>query len=68
MDDNDYNFIYEVVDELWKNVSKTISQKTLDENEINFITRCNFDAVLQLIKVQYLAAYIRIKIFKFKFE
>lgn len=58
MDDNDYNFIYEVVDELWKNVSKTISQKASDENEINFITRCNIDAVFRLIKVQYLVAYI----------
>jgi len=51
MDDCDYDFIYGVVDELWKTVSRTISQNASDVNEISFVTRCNLKAVFRLLKV-----------------
>ncbi|XP_022160036.1 uncharacterized protein LOC111026262 [Myzus persicae] len=51
--DDDYNFIYGVVDELWANVLKVVSQRTLDEKEIQFISRCNINAIFRLFKLPY---------------
>jgi hypothetical protein len=50
--DDVYNFIYGVVDELWKNVLKVVSQRTLDERKIHLISRCNINAIFRLIKVK----------------
>lgn len=52
MDENDYSLIYGVVDELWKNVLKTITQRASDKNRMHFMTRNYLDAVYQLFKVK----------------
>lgn len=51
MDDDDYNFIYGLVDKLRKNVLRKIAQKARTENEIPFIARCNIGAIIRLLKV-----------------
>lgn len=51
MDDDDYNLIYSVVDEVLKSVLKSITEKALDRDEINFIGTCNIGAVFRLLKV-----------------
>lgn len=52
MNDDDYDFIYGLVDKLWKDVSLSIDQKAQSENEISLSTRCNLGAVYRLFKVQ----------------
>jgi len=52
MDNGDYKFIHGVVDELWINVQKIISQKCLDGKIINDITRCNVGTIFRLFKVR----------------
>lgn len=51
MVDDDYNFIYGLVDELRKNISRNIVQKAQKENEVSFSARCNIGAVIRLFKV-----------------
>ncbi|XP_050057893.1 uncharacterized protein LOC126550427 [Aphis gossypii] len=51
--DDEYNFIYGIVDELSKNVLKVVSQRSLDEKEIQFISRCNINAIFRLFKLPY---------------
>ncbi|XP_008182224.1 uncharacterized protein LOC103309175 [Acyrthosiphon pisum] len=51
--DDDYNFIYGVVDDIWKNVLKVVSQRILDEKEIHFISRCNVNAMFRIFKLPY---------------
>lgn len=51
MDDDDYNFIYGLVDELRKNVLRKITQTAQTENEIRITARCNLGAVIRLLKV-----------------
>ncbi|XP_015379124.1 PREDICTED: uncharacterized protein LOC107173204, partial [Diuraphis noxia] len=53
LNDDDYNFIYGLVDDLWKNVLKFVSQRTLDEKEIQFISRRNINAIFKLFKLPY---------------
>jgi len=52
MSDDDFNFIYGIVDELWINVSKIITKKALDGNMVNNLTHCNLKAVHRLLEVQ----------------
>lgn len=56
--DDDYNFIYGIVDELSKNVLKAVSQRSLDEKEIQFISRFNINAMFRLFKVKIVIGYI----------
>lgn len=61
MNDDDYNLIYGVVDEVLKNVLKPITEKALDREEINFIGTCNIGAVFRLLKVHNIAIVYLIK-------
>ncbi|XP_025419545.1 uncharacterized protein LOC112689884 [Sipha flava] len=53
MDNNDYNLIYGIVDDLLKQVSKTIYKKYSDEIAISSISSCNLDATFRLLKIAY---------------
>lgn len=55
MNDDDFNLIYGIVDELWKNVLKVTSQK--NGHGTDFIAHCNMAAVFRLFKV-YLLSHI----------
>jgi len=65
--DDDYNFIYGVVDELWKNVLKVVSQRTLDERKIHLISRCNINAIFRLFKVKLVLGFITHNLEKYVF-
>lgn len=51
MDDDDYNFIYGLIEKVRKNVLRKIAQKAQTENEIPITARCNLGAVIRLFKV-----------------
>lgn len=60
MDNNDYDLIYGIVDELLKQVSKTVYKKYLDEKAINSVSICNLNATFRLLKVNL--SYLRLNL------